>query len=216
MRRQLWNLLTYSMLNLNTYQQIYQKLALLNISLLKPYRIVIGAMLLAMTVTACDNSAKSQLIFINSPSATKLSDNSNSSPPLTSTTQKPVDTKSLEQQAIQVIHDYYDAIATQDYKKAYLLWDGDGAASKQSFDEFKRGFANTASVAEEIGKPDPTEGAAGSLYIKIPVTVTAVTTNGTPQRFHGSYVLRRVNNVPGSTPKQRSWHIYSANISQEN
>ncbi|WP_298920018.1 hypothetical protein, partial [uncultured Nostoc sp.] len=39
--------------------------------------------------------------------------------------------------------------------------------------------------------------------------------NGTPQRFRGSYKLRRVNNVPGSTPKQRRWYIYSANISLE-
>ncbi|HEY9827993.1 MAG TPA: hypothetical protein V6D19_21355, partial [Stenomitos sp.] len=50
------------------------------------------------------------------------------------------------------------------------------------------------------------------LYIEIPVTVTAVTTDGTSQRFRGSYVLRRVNDVPGSTPEQRKWHLYSANL----
>ncbi|MEH1914320.1 hypothetical protein [Nostoc sp.] len=44
--------------------------------------------------------------------------------------------------------------------------------------------------------------------------MTAVATNGTPQRFRGSYVLRRVNNVPGSTPEQQRWHLYSAKITQ--
>ncbi|WP_062297554.1 hypothetical protein [Nostoc piscinale] len=178
---------------------------------LKQHRKFIGAILLAMAITACNNSAKSQLPSIVS----QTSDTSNSNSASVSPVQNVADNKSLEQQAVQVIHDYYDAIARQDYKQAYLAWDGDGAASKQSYEEFQQGFANTASVAEEVGKPGSIEGAAGSLYIEIPVTVTAVTTNGTPQRFHGSYVLRRVNNVPGSTQKQRQWHIYSAKISPE-
>jgi hypothetical protein len=102
--------------------------------------------------------------------------------------------QSQEQLAVQLIHDYYDAIARLDYKQAYLAWDGDGSASKQSFEEFQQGFANIVSIVEEVGKPGSLEGAAGSVYIKIPVTVTSVTSNGTPQRFRGSYKLRRVNN----------------------
>jgi hypothetical protein len=97
-----------------------------------------------------------------------------------------------------------------------LAWDRDGAASQQSFQQFKQGFANTASVAVEVGEPGKLDGAAGSVYIKIPVTVTAITRNRTRQRFRGSYVLRRVNDVPGSTPEQRRWHLYSANITQVN
>ncbi|MEH1888674.1 MAG: hypothetical protein V7K92_04145 [Nostoc sp.] len=182
---------------------------------LKQHRTVIGVILLAMLITACNSSVKSQLPIANRPSAENLSHTSNPAPPAALATQNAADTKPLEQQAVQVIHEYYDAIARQDYKQAYLAWDGDGSASKESFEEFKQGFANTASVAEEVGEPGSLEGAAGSSYIKIPVTVTTVTTNGTPQRFHGSYVLRRVNDVPSSTPQQRRWHIYSANISQE-
>jgi hypothetical protein len=90
-----------------------------------------------------------------------------------------------------------------------------GTASKQSFEEFQQGFANIVSIVEEVGKPGSLEGAAGSLYIEIPVTVTNVSSNGTPQRFRGSYKLQRVNKVSGSTPNQRRWHIYLDNISLE-
>ncbi|MEH1924557.1 hypothetical protein [Nostoc sp.] len=200
--------------------QIPQEIALLNINLyfciwLKQRYTVIGVLLLAMSITACNNSAISQLASANRPTLANLSDTSNPSSSPTSTTQNPVKNQSQEQQAVQLIHDYYDAIARLDYKQAYLAWDGDGSASKQSFEEFQQGFANIVSIVEEVGKPGSLEGAAGSLYIEIPVTVTAVTSNGTPQRFRGSYKLRRVNNVPGSTPKQRRWHIYSDNISLE-
>ncbi|MBL1201976.1 MAG: hypothetical protein RMY62_026425 [Nostoc sp. ZfuVER08] len=175
----------------------------------KKYLTAIGVTLLAMVITAYNNSARSQLPSVN------LSDTSNPTSPQVSPTENSANSQSLAQQAVQVIHDYYNAIARQEYKQAYLAWDGDGSASKQSFEQFKQGFVNTVSVAEKVGKPSPIEGAAGSLYIEIPVTITAVTTNGTVQRYHGSYQLRRVNNVPGSTLQQRRWHIYSANISLE-
>ncbi|MFN6563682.1 MAG: hypothetical protein RMY28_028320 [Nostoc sp. ChiSLP01] len=178
---------------------------------LKQHRTIAGVMLLAIAITTWNNSAKSELASANSPLVTNLIASSPGSP-----TQNAADTKPLEQQAVQVIREYYNAIARQDYKQAYSAWDGDGAASKQSFEDFKQGFANTASVTVEVGEPGRLDGAAGSSYIEIPVTVTAVTINGSPQRFHGTYVLRRVNNIPGSTPEQQKWHIYSANITQAN
>lgn len=141
-----------------------------------------------MSITACSNSAISQLASANRPTLANLSDRSNPSSPPASGTQNPDNNQSQEQQAVQLIHDYYDAIARQDYKQAYLAWDGDGTASKQSFEEFQQGFANTVSIVEEVGKPGSLEGAAGSLYIEIPVTVTAINSNGTPQRFRGSYI----------------------------
>ncbi|BAY48681.1 hypothetical protein SAMD00079811_63070 [Scytonema sp. HK-05] len=54
-----------------------------------------------------------------------------------------------------------------------------------------QGFANTASVAVEVGEPGRLDGAAGSSYIKIPVSVTAITTNGTCN------ILRKVANKIG-------------------
>ncbi|MGV0102307.1 Lipoprotein [Nostoc sp. DSM 114160] len=185
-------------------------LSIMNFSLylwLKQHRMLVGAMLFAIAIAGCNNSVKSQPPAGNTPSVANLIASGPTPAPASPT-------QSSEQRAVQVIRDYYSAIARQDYKQAYSAWDGNGAASKQSFEQFKQGFANTTSVAVEIGKPGRPDPGAGSIYIEIPVTITTVTTNGTPQRFRGSYVLRRVNNVPGSTPEQRKWHLYSAKITQ--
>ncbi|MEA5506411.1 hypothetical protein VB735_25530 [Halotia wernerae UHCC 0503] len=177
---------------------------------LKQHRLVVGEMLLAIAMTAC-TAPTSQPLAVNTPSPASPSND----PSLVSHTQNAA-AEPLEQQAVQVIRDYYSAIARGDYKQAYSAWYGDGTASQQSFEQFKQGFANTKSTAVKVGEPGKIDGAAGSSYIKIPVTVTAITKNGTQQRFRGSYVLRRVNNVPGSTPNQRRWHLYSANIAPVN
>ena len=168
----------------------------------KQYCIFIGATILAISITGCNASVRSQLPQANTPSDLQVSRKSSSS------------AKQLKQQAVRVIDRYYSAIARRDYKQAYSAWEGNGVASKQSFEQFERGFANTASVTVEIAKPGRLEGAAGSIYIEIPVKIAAIATNGTPQRFRGSYVLRRVNNVPGSTLEQLQWHLYSAKITQ--
>jgi hypothetical protein len=186
----------------------------------KHYRIA-GGVLLAIAIIACNTPAKSQPSSTNIPSVVSPSIASSPTLPPTSLSsvslsQNTSDVRSLQQEAVQVIRGYYRAIAQRNYQQAYSAWEGDGAASQQSFEQFRQGFANTACVAVEVGVPGQLNGAAGSSYIEIPVTVTAITKDGTPQRFHGSYVLRRVNNVPGSTPEQRRWHLYSANITPIN
>ncbi|MEH2279547.1 MAG: hypothetical protein V7K40_33425 [Nostoc sp.] len=180
---------------------------------LKQHCMTIGGTLVAIAIIGCNASAKSQPPAVNTSSVANLIASSPTPAPV-SPTQSPTNTKLPGQDAVQVIRDYYSAITRQDYKQAYSAWEGNGAASKQSFEQFKQGFANTTSVAVEVGKPGTPDPGAGSIYIEIPVTVTAIGTNGTPQRFRGSYVLRRVNDVPGSTPEQRRWHLHSANITQ--
>lgn len=183
---------------------------------LKQHRMAVAGVLLTIAITACNTPAKSQPPAANTSSVASPSIASSPTPPPVSLTQSAVDAKPLHQEAAQVIRNYYSAIARRDYKQAYLAWEGDGAASQQSFEQFRQGFANTASAAVTVGEPGRLDPAAGSVYIEIPVRVTAVTKNGTGQLFRGSYVLRRVNDVPGSTPEQRRWHLYSANITQVN
>ncbi|NLG61612.1 MAG: hypothetical protein GX539_05160, partial [Candidatus Cloacimonetes bacterium] len=116
------------------------------------------------------------------------------------------------QEAAEVIRQYYAAIAAGDFARAYRLWSNNGGASGQTLQEFARGFAGTASVEADIGAPGDVEGAAGSVYVKVPVVVRAVTTDGERQRFEGTYTLRR-SNVDGATEEQRAWRIYDADIS---
>ena len=111
-----------------------------------------------------------------------------------------------------VVVRYYDAIDHGRYRTAYRCWDRAGAASRQTYAAFVRGFARTKHVRVVTGRPTDGEGAAGSVFVTVPVTVTATLKDGTPQRFRGSYVLRRVNDVPGATAAQLRWHIDSATL----
>ena len=59
----------------------------------------------------------------------------------------------------------------------------------------------------EIGKPGDMEGAAGSSYITVPAVFYGKTKAGGSFRRGANVILRRVNDVPGSTEAQRRWHI---------
>lgn len=111
-----------------------------------------------------------------------------------------------------VVGRYYRALEQRAFRTAYRCWAGDGAASGQSFATFRAGFARTAHTRVVTGEPGRIEGAAGSLYVTVPVTVTAVLKDGSRQRFHGRYTLRRVNDVAGATLAQRQWHLAGARL----
>jgi hypothetical protein len=113
--------------------------------------------------------------------------------------------------AVDVIRYYYEAIGRQLYDTAYGLWGQGGKASGQTRSEFAAGFAQTASVRASIGDSVRLEGAAGSQYATVPVTVDAVLNDGARQHFEGFYTLRRAI-VDGATPEERRWHIYSAHL----
>ncbi len=114
--------------------------------------------------------------------------------------------------AAEVVRRYYAAIATRDYRRAYALWGNSGPPDGQTFDAFAAGFAETASVTAEVGPPSDPEGAAGSIFVTVPVIVHARTTSGGEQTFTGTYTVRRVNAVPGATPAQLRWHLDAADL----
>jgi hypothetical protein len=116
--------------------------------------------------------------------------------------------------AVQVIRDYYNAINNGEYERAYNYWDRNGAASNQTLEEFREGFAETEHVEVQTGQPGREDAAAGSLFIEIPVSIMATTTDQYTQRYSGTYSLRRVNDVPGATEDQLTWHIYAAYINE--
>jgi hypothetical protein len=113
--------------------------------------------------------------------------------------------------AAAVIRSYYQAIDEHRFPDAYRLWGADGAASGKSFDEFRSGFAMTASVEVTLGPTGPMGAAAGSRYVEVPVRITATQQDGTRRRFEGTYTLRR-SVVDGASAEQRSWRIDSARI----
>lgn len=107
--------------------------------------------------------------------------------------------------AVQVVRDYYAAIASRDFERAYRYW-GESGPPNQSLKDFAEGFRQTASVEVTTGTPSRVEPAAGSRYVTVPVRVVATLKSGARQHFRGSYTLRR-SVVDGATESQRSWHL---------
>ena len=113
--------------------------------------------------------------------------------------------------ALAVVHDYYAAISAGDFARAHVLWSDGGRASGQTLAQFTAGFAQAASVQARTGQPGRIEGAAGSRFIEIPVSVRATQRDGSLRDFTGSYVLRRAV-VDGASAEQRAWRIASAEL----
>jgi hypothetical protein len=109
--------------------------------------------------------------------------------------------------AIQTVLDYYDAINQRTYDRAYHLWARDGAASNQTFDQFKQGFANTVEVSVQLRAASVRPGT-----ISVPITIAAVVNlpdNASQgqqvQHFRGTYTVQ---------PSQNGWQIASAGIAE--
>ena len=113
--------------------------------------------------------------------------------------------------AAAVVQRYYAALNAGDYDTAWQQWGDDGRPG-QTRAAFERGFAHTRTTRVTIGTLPPGDGAAGSLYQPVPVTVEATLDDGRRQRFRGEYVVRRVNDVDGASPGQLRWHIDSARL----
>lgn len=107
----------------------------------------------------------------------------------------PIDPKSVEA-AGQVVQSYGALIEQKRWGEAAQLW-GDGNAAAHFARALGAGVMHI-----EIGELGETEGAAGSIYTSVPVTFY-----DDRSRRPANVILRRVNDVPGSTAAQRRWHI---------
>jgi hypothetical protein len=107
----------------------------------------------------------------------------------------PIDPKSVEA-AGQVVQHYGALIEERRFLEAAGLWGDATAAAK-----FAKQLDGPA-LHLEIGALGETEGAAGSIYTNVPVIFQA-----SGFRRSATVILRRVNDVPGSTQEQRRWHI---------
>lgn len=108
----------------------------------------------------------------------------------------PIDPKSVEA-AGQVVQ-HYGALIEQDrWPEAAKYWGDADAASA-----FAKQLQSRELKHLEIGNLGESEGAAGSIYITMPVSFY-----GGSNRAAADVILRRVNDVPGSTEAQRRWHI---------
>ncbi len=108
--------------------------------------------------------------------------------------------------AVDKVLSYYAAINQRDYEQAYHAWADGGAASKQSLEQFKQGFAKTVQVNVQAATPIRQSNNA----VDVPLTFQAVvnepadaTHDQKVQQFSGTYSLR---------PTGTTWQITSARI----
>jgi hypothetical protein len=113
-----------------------------------------------------------------------------------------IDPKSPEA-AEELVTDFAGLLNRGKFGEAYMLL-GPGAPPRKDFDER---FEAYSGLKVSAGRPGQPEGAAGSIYIEVPLTISGTDKSGKRIERSASAVLRRVNDVPGSTEEQRHWHV---------
>ena len=112
-------------------------------------------------------------------------------------------TPESEQGAADVVQTYAAHIGQKDYAAASALLRNPSQTAVQ----FTQGFGKYYQYNMQVGSPGRIEGAAGSLFIKVPVLIYGRLKTGETVNELGSATLRRSNNVDGTTPEQRLWRI---------
>ena len=126
-------------------------------------------------------------------------------------TEGPIDPTSA-QGAGQVLQRYFALLEQRRYVEAYRLWSDSGKAAGEGEADFVRAFAAYREFHANIGAPGQPEGAAGSIYVEVPVQLYGRTRDGREFNARGTMTLRRANDVPGSSPEQREWRIYRSDF----
>jgi hypothetical protein len=119
------------------------------------------------------------------------------------------------QAAGDVVQTYFALLEAGKYGDAWRLWSDGGGASQRTEAQFAADFDRYASYHALVGAPGRPEGAAGSVYVQVPVVIYGRFKAGNELHQSGTVTLRRVNDVPGSTDEQRRWHIFQIELSPE-
>jgi membrane-bound inhibitor of C-type lysozyme len=117
-------------------------------------------------------------------------------------------TATSAQGAAQVVQSYYALLESGRRAEAWRLWSEGSPDRAADAAAFARQFDRYADYHAQIGAPGAIEGAAGSLYVAVPVVIYGRLKSGAEVHQSGQATLRRVNDVPGSTPEQRRWRIH--------
>lgn len=104
--------------------------------------------------------------------------------------------------ALAVVKEYASLAEQGKYAEAAKHWTNATAAA-----QFATTLEDYPKVGLTAGKPGEQEGAAGSSFIDVPLTLDLTLRSGSPYAMNCKATLRRVNDVPGSTEEQRRWRI---------
>jgi hypothetical protein len=110
----------------------------------------------------------------------------------------------------QVVQSYATLLEQRRFKEAYAMWEPNSASMSEK--QFEKQFDAYKTIDAAVGTVGRTEGAAGSLYTMVQLTLSGNKKDGTSYVMTGPVTLRRVNDVPGSTAQQRSWHVFKMEL----
>ena len=88
-----------------------------------------------------------------------------------------------------LVRSLYNAVSRKEYARA---WSYFAVPPSKNFAKFVEGYAGTAFAEILAGRPF-SEGAAGSVFYKLPVALRAVDSKGEETLFAGCYTLKSVN-----------------------
>lgn len=125
----------------------------------------------------------------------------NTAPPARPAPKPTVDPKSSEA-AEELVRSLVGLLNEGKFNEAYMLL-GPNAPPRAEFDN---DFSRYSDLQVTAGAAGDQEGAAGSIYLSLPLTVSGRLAGKRSSRG-ATAILRRINDVPGSTEAQRHWHI---------
>jgi len=107
--------------------------------------------------------------------------------------------------AAQIVQQFSALFEQRRFADARKLWGEKGVPEDSA--AFVSQLESYRQVHAEIGAPSEAEGAAGSVYVTVPLVFYGRRAGGEAFRQSANATLRRVNEVPGSTAAQRQWHL---------
>lgn len=108
-----------------------------------------------------------------------------------------------------VVESLYNAINRHEYARAYSYWGKE--ETSQSFDDFVAGYKDTIRIRLYTGTVS-SEGAAGSVYYSVPVSLRSVNNDGSTVVFAGCYTLRLADPKIQAEPPFVPMHIESGKL----
>jgi len=161
---------------------------------------IVAAAVLGTLLTSC--SREPQGSNVQRPSASTPSSSIAPRPNVVTPRPRPtIDPKSSEA-AEDLVRGFVRLLNQGKVADAYMLL-GPNAPPRREFEHQWKSYSDLNVTTGRAGAQD---GAAGSIYVSVPLTISGRLNHERVTRS-ATAVLRRVNDVPGSTEMQRRWHI---------
>jgi hypothetical protein len=113
---------------------------------------------------------------------------------------------------IETVSSLLNAINLKQYVRAYSYFQVP-ATFPGPYDPYAAGYSNTDVITVTFGTAQ-SEGAAGSLYFKVPLALKVLTTSNTTQTFMGCYTLRLSQPAVQAAPPFQPMGIISGKFNQ--